>query len=373
MPIKILIYGFLLFVPPLFVYFLGKRLIAHLPPDGPARILAFHGFRQQARRIQMAAIFLAVFLFVAADLGHLLGRENPHFVVITIILTIVSVNTVFFKFDREVRRTTAGFFHYARIYFGAFFILAVTYSVIIKLLFLIQGSIAHPARLLYWTAWLVVVVYGTPALSPLFMRLLYKIKPLQEPVLKERLEGFLRKIQLRCGDILQFETDGLHYSNAVVSGILPNYRYIYFSSYLLKRLNPSEIEAVFAHETAHIKKNHILMKSHLVFFLYLTVIPLAYFVHAGFQAQRAFYIAQWLPIVVFCVTYGILSRIMAKRHERECDEFVVDHCPSAADLESALQKIYADNYMPPQSPSSSHPALSQRLKYIQERKERKPR
>lgn len=363
MPIKILIYGFLLGLPPFFVYLLGKRMLKQLPAEGPKRIELFHKFRQQVRKIQIAATFVAVFVFVTAALWDLFGDLTVYLMAATVFFVVAAVNAVFFRFDRQVRRTTAGFWTYFRIYFGSFFVLTASYIITIQLLFLIQDSVMRPAELLYWIACLLIIVYGLPALSPFLMRLFYKVEPFKDAALKARLEGFLKKVNVKCRDILQFETDGIQYSNAIVSGLLPEYRYIYFSSYLLKRLKPSEAEAVFAHEVAHIKRKHIMMKSHLVFLLYLMVIPVAYVVQTTFPEKLSF-TRIWLPIAAFVTTYMVLSRIMSKRHERQCDEFVVDHCPSAGELEAALKKLYSDNYVPSQSKSSTHPTLNQRLKYV---------
>ncbi|HSN21473.1 MAG TPA: M48 family metallopeptidase, partial [Usitatibacter sp.] len=203
-----------------------------------------------------------------------------------------------------------------------------------------------------WMAWmgftLVLVVAFPRWIAPLFNR----FTPLEEGELRTRIEALLRRCGFRAEGL--FVMDGSRRSshgNAYFTGFGLNKRIVFFDT-LMERLTPAEIEAVLAHELGHFARGHIprlLMVRFALALLLLAILGWLY-------GEPAFYGALHLPaphigaalagfaliVPVFTFPFQPLSSLMARRQEFEADAFAASHA-SAADLVSALAKLYRDN------------------------------
>ena len=203
-----------------------------------------------------------------------------------------------------------------------------------------------------WLAWiaftLLLVMIFPRWIAPLFNR----FTPLEEGELRRRIEALLE----RCGFHAQglFVMDGSKRSshgNAYFTGFGRNKRIVFFDT-LMDRLTPPEIEAVLAHELGHFARGHIprlLMVRFALALLLLAILGWLY-------REPAFYQALHLPpahiggalagfaliVPVFTFPFQPLASLMARRQEFEADAFAAAHA-SAADLVSALAKLYRDN------------------------------
>jgi STE24 endopeptidase len=203
-----------------------------------------------------------------------------------------------------------------------------------------------------WLAWMaftlaLVMVYPR-WIAPMFNR----FTPLEEGDLKKRIEALIE----RCG----FHSSGLFvmdgsrrssHGNAYFTGFGVNKRIVFFDT-LIERLTPSEIEAVLAHELGHFAKGHIPRLLAVRFALALLLLAILGWLYH----EPAFYrmlgldephigaaLAGFALIVpVFTFPFQPLESLIARRQEFEADEFAARHA-SAADLTSALAKLYRDN------------------------------
>jgi STE24 endopeptidase len=92
--------------------------------------------------------------------------------------------------------------------------------------------------------------------SPLMLRAIWHTSPLPAGPLRERLEAFCRAQSFRCSDILVWHTHR-HMANAGVVGPTPFMRYVMLTDALLHHSTDEEVEAVFAHEIAHVRCRHL--------------------------------------------------------------------------------------------------------------------
>lgn len=92
-------------------------------------------------------------------------------------------------------------------------------------------------------------------LSPLLLRRVLPTTPMTAGVLRDSLEGVWRGHGVRVSKVLVWLTDG-GTANALVMGPLPRLRYVVFTDALLERLPSDELEAVAAHEVAHLRLGH---------------------------------------------------------------------------------------------------------------------
>jgi STE24 endopeptidase len=203
-----------------------------------------------------------------------------------------------------------------------------------------------------WLTWMgfniiMLAVYPT-WIAPLFN----KFSPLTDAAMKERVERLLD----RCG----FKVKGLmvmdgsrrsSHGNAYFTGFGKTKRIVFFDT-LLSRLEPSEVEAVLAHELGHFKLKHVIKRIAWLFAMSLGFLWLL----GAVLEQRWFYTALGvdspstaMALVLFSIlvpafTFFVqpLSARVSRRHEYEADAFAASYTP-AADLVSALVKLYKDN------------------------------
>ncbi|MDP2398637.1 MAG: M48 family metallopeptidase [Burkholderiales bacterium] len=203
-----------------------------------------------------------------------------------------------------------------------------------------------------WLAWMafnivMLAVYPT-WIAPLFN----KFSPLTDAAMKERVERLLD----RCG----FKVKGLmvmdgsrrsSHGNAYFTGFGKTKRIVFFDT-LLSRLEPSEVEAVLAHELGHFKLKHVIKRITWIFaaslgFLWLLgwVLDKPWFYEGLGVASPSTAMALVLfsiVIPVFTFLFQPLGAMMSRKHEFEADAFAAQYTP-AADLISALVKLYKDN------------------------------
>jgi len=162
--------------------------------------------------------------------------------------------------------------------------------------------------------------------APLLLRFIWKTRTLPSGPLRERLEGFCRRIRLNYREILLWDTYSA-VANAAVMGLLKPVRYVLLSDALIENMSDDQIEAVFGHEAGHVRHHHILflllfMLSGGVLMMLLSEL-LVYGLEeviGGAEAWSPIYI--WLVygwslmlMVVWALVFGWVSR----RFERQAD------------------------------------------------------
>jgi len=209
----------------------------------------------------------------------------------------------------------------------------------------------------YWWlyAWLTWMGFNVLMLAvyPMWIAPLFnKFTPMDNPALKERIENLL----MRCG----FKAKGLlvmdgsarsSHGNAYFTGFGQSKRIVFFDT-LLERLNPPEVEAVLAHELGHFKLRHVMKRIVWTFaasfvFLWLLgyVMDKPWFyegLNVSSPSTAMALILFFLVIPNFTFLLQPLLAMYSRRHEFEADHYAAQHA-SAADLVSALTKLYKDN------------------------------
>lgn len=202
---------------------------------------------------------------------------------------------------------------------------------------------------LFWCVFNLLILFIYPTwIAPLFN----KFSPLEDAPLKVRIEALLE----RCG----FGSSGLFvmdgskrssHGNAYFTGFGKNKRIVFFDT-LLNRLQPTEIEAVLAHELGHFKHRHVIKRIVLLFALSLLFLATLgqlmtsawFFDGLGVSTQNTslalilFFMA--MPVFTFLLTP--LMSLLSRRHEFEADRYAAEHT-CGADLVKALVKLYEDN------------------------------
>jgi STE24 endopeptidase len=208
-----------------------------------------------------------------------------------------------------------------------------------------------------WWLWAWVLVTAAALLLvwifPTFLLpLFYKLTPLSEGPLKERLARLLDRVKFPYRGL--FVMDGSRrsaHSNAFFAGLGSSRRIVLYDT-LVEAMEPPEIEAVLAHELGHAKLRHIFKMTLLSMAQNLAGLALL-----GFLAeQKWFYeglgmtrpsphaalILFMFAAPVFLFLAHPVSSWLQRRYEFQADDFGVEHSEKGS-LASALMRLYEHN------------------------------
>ncbi len=101
-----------------------------------------------------------------------------------------------------------------------------------------------------------VGVLGVFILAPLMIRHVWHTTPLAAGEVRDRMLALCDLHRVRVRELLLWRTGG-GMINAAVTGLISKVRFILLSDGLLDHVAPREVEAVMAHELAHVKLRHI--------------------------------------------------------------------------------------------------------------------
>ncbi len=235
----------------------------------------------------------------------------------------------------------------------------------------------------FWLyTWLFIGVFSicmTLFYSSLIVPLFNKQTPLEDGVLKQKLEEFAQKVGFTLANI--FVIDGSKRStkaNAYFTGFGAKKRIVLYDT-LIKDLDVDEIVAVLAHEVGHYKRKHVVFNMFISilltgFTLYILslLIDNALLSDALSVQIPSFHIG----LIAFGVLYtpisvvtGLFMNILSRKFEYQADNYAKEHF-NAASLISSLKKLSKNslsNLTPHKSyvfMHYSHPTLLQRIKNL---------
>ena len=231
---------------------------------------------------------------------------------------------------------------------------------IAALILWLMGSAGRFWWLWAWGAWmafnlLLLLIYPT-FIAPLFN----KFQPLDDESLRSRVTALMQ----RCGFAAKglFVMDGSKrsaHANAYFTGFGASKRVVFYDT-LLRQLEPTEVEAVLAHELGHFRHRHVLKRMASLFAL-----SFAGFALLGWLSGQAWFYAglgvtpnlgaalgapnDALALLLFVLAVPVFTFFIApvlaqlsRQHEFEADAYAIRQT-SGASLAQALLKLYKDN------------------------------
>lgn len=234
-----------------------------------------------------------------------------------------------------------------------------------------------------WFAWIAFNLFVLAIFPTWIAPLFNKFTPLEDATLKTRIEQLMSKCGFKASGL--FVMDGSrrsNHGNAYFTGFGKTKRIVFFDT-LLARLNPSEIEAVLAHELGHFKHRHVIKRIAVSF-----AMSLAFLWLLGYLMQQSWFyqglgvnvaavpstamalLLFFLVMPVFTFLLHPISSLYSRKHEFEADAYAAQNS-SADDLVRALVKLYQDNAatLTPDPLHSafydSHPPASIRVAHLQ--------
>ncbi|MBS0587261.1 MAG: M48 family metallopeptidase [Proteobacteria bacterium] len=234
-----------------------------------------------------------------------------------------------------------------------------------------------------WFAWIAFNLFVLAIFPTWIAPLFNKFTPLEDATLKTRIEQLMSKCGFKASGL--FVMDGSrrsNHGNAYFTGFGKTKRIVFFDT-LLARLDPSEIEAVLAHELGHFKHRHVIKRIVVSF-----AMSLAFLWLLGYLMQQNWFyqglgvdvaavpstamalLLFFLVMPVFTFLLHPISSLYSRKHEFEADAYAAQNS-SADDLIRALVKLYQDNAatLTPDPLHSafydSHPPASIRVAHLQ--------
>lgn len=233
-----------------------------------------------------------------------------------------------------------------------------------------------------------VMMTGVAAIflfAPLMIRMVWDTVPLPHGELRQRLEAMCQRHKVGVRQLLIWRTFG-GMINACVMGVLAPLRYIMLTDALLDTMRDNHVEAVMAHEIAHIRKHHmfwmlIIAAALIMGFTVIWTVGILSTLDAfnlrgdpawleltdalgGNDPAEGF--ASLLAVGCWLMSFGWISR----RFERQADTFAVQHLvqvrsetgdnagsPNGAGQSMETRVNHAPTTAPADKPSETHRPL----------------
>jgi len=237
---------------------------------------------------------------------------------------------------------------------------------------------------LWWLPFAIIMFFISVVLSQIFPVLIfpifYKITPLEDENLKERITNIAKNAKLKVENVYKFNmSKNTKKANAAFTGLGKTKRII-LGDTLLDNYSIEEIESVIAHELGHYKKKHI-MKNIIIgtalSFLTLFIIALLYQNSLNWFGFDSITQVAALPLLaLWSMLIGIiqtpLGNILSRKFEYEADEYAVVETKNPSAFKNTLEKL-TDQNLGDKDPHPfvewffySHPSIKNRLKAIED-------
>lgn len=214
-------------------------------------------------------------------------------------------------------------------------------------------------------------VFTVLLLLPAIVVRLWAARPLPPGPARELLEDGCRRAGFAAKRIMTWPAAAGRLYNAAVLGMLPRFRYVLFSTDLLRELPPEQITAVLGHELGHIRHRHLWI---YLLFLFAAVVwswtlsvPLAGFLGTldGFESLGA-EARQGIAIVALFLfflrgVFGVLSRAC----ERQADLAGAELAGGTTAMRDALRNVAVLSGQPLDAPSWRHHSIQDRAAYLE--------
>ncbi|MDA3960203.1 MAG: M48 family metallopeptidase [Planctomycetota bacterium] len=241
---------------------------------------------------------------------------------------------------------------------------------------------AHPMLSLLLMAASFGTVFAVLLIMPMAVVRLWGARQMPASPERELIEDGCRRAGIAVSRIMTWPPAAGRLYNAAVMGMIPRFRYVLFSTDLLRDLPNDQLTAVLGHELGHIKHRHL-----WIYLLFLVVsvmwswglsVPAAEllavvpgFDHIGFEARQGFAVVM-LFLLFLRFLFGVLSRAC----ERQADLAGAKLAGSTEAMRQALLSVSVLSGQPVDAPSWRHHSIRERMAYlatVQEDPEAEPR
>ena len=219
-------------------------------------------------------------------------------------------------------------------------------------------------------------------IGPALIQKFWRCRSLPEGPIRTRIENVCQKARVHYRDIVDWPVFGGQMITAGVMGLVKRFRYILVTRALLAHLSPEELDAVIAHEAAHVKKNHLLFylffltgymliaytAFDLIVYLLLYSKPANLLISAiGYdQTEAAPVLLSLVMVGFFLVYFRYIFGYFMRNFERQADAFAFSMLGSAAPLVRTFKKIAYTSGQSPDKPNWHHFSIRQRIGFLEQ-------
>jgi STE24 endopeptidase len=214
----------------------------------------------------------------------------------------------------------------------------------------------------------------------IILPIFYKVTPLDNESLKEKIVKLCKDANLKVGNVFKFDmSKNTKKANAAFTGLGKTKR-ILLGDTLLENYTEDEIETVIAHELGHYKRKHIVknifigtVSSFLLFFLisHLHKISLTWFGFIDIKQISSFpLLFLWASLIGLIQTP--LSNYISRKFEYEADDYAIQSTGKREAFISTLEKL-TDQNLGDKEPHPivewffySHPSINRRIAHIRQ-------
>lgn len=236
---------------------------------------------------------------------------------------------------------------------------------------------------LWWLPFAVIIFIVSVILAKIvpliILPLFYKISPLENEELKERIIRLSKEVGMKVENVFSFNmSKNTKKANAAFTGLGKTKR-ILLGDTLIDNYSQDEIETVIAHELGHYKHKHILKNIFIgTVFSFLTLYLIAVFYNLSLNWFGFISITQIsaLPLLsAWAMLLGTiqepLSNYISRKFEYEADEYAVKSTNKREAFISTLNKL-TDQNLGDKEPHPfvewffySHPSVKKRISFIE--------
>ncbi len=232
----------------------------------------------------------------------------------------------------------------------------------------------------WFFVWLFLIIFTVilSRIAPLLIfPLFYKFKPLENQTLKDRIQAFAAKWNLKISGTYQFNlSKNTKKANAAFTGIGKSKRII-LGDTLLTHFDEDEIMSVFVHEVGHYHHKHLMKGIILNSMITLAGLWLAAQVYAYILQLKDLIPShlEALPyLALIFILYGLLTgplgNFISRKYEFQADQFAASHSERADSFKNSLKKL-AELNLADETPHPiieflfySHPSIQHRLEKL---------
>jgi STE24 endopeptidase len=235
----------------------------------------------------------------------------------------------------------------------------------------------------WWLPFAIIMFFISVVLSQIFPILIfpifYKISPIENESLKEKIKKLANNAKLKVENVYKFDmSKNTKKANAAFTGLGKTKRII-LGDTLLDNYSEDEIETVIAHELGHFKKKHI-VKNILIgtvsSFLTLYIIAVLYENSLSwFGFENITQVAALPLLALWSTLIGLLQsplgNMLSRKFEYEADEYAVLETKNPTAFKNTLEKLTEQN-LGDKEPHPfvewffySHPSIKNRLSAIE--------
>jgi STE24 endopeptidase len=299
-------------------------------------------------------------------------------IVVTFIGQLLSIYDTFVIEERYgFNKTTPRIF--IMDFFKSLLLSIILVSVLLSLFFLLYNLLGNWVFLAFFFVLILFRLFMS-FVSPLLIRIFYKLTPLEDGELKDKIQKLAEKTGYKFKGIYMVDASKRSTKlNAFASGFGKTKTIGLFDT-LVEKMTDDEIIFILGHEIGHAKKGHILKTTPFSLLTFGILLVAAYFLITMPEISQAFGFSEanlafgiyilFILVSPLMVILQIPGNALSRRFEYEADNFGKE-CSGKEVAISALKKVYREDLgnLTPHPfvvmVEYSHPPLSQRVEGLE--------